>query len=244
MPLLHTRQAVLSGFFALGLLACGNAFGGSIRYDLTSLLGEYRYDESGSRYVDGVVSFEAPFNRYSVLEARLVLEGRVPLGRARGDGILREATSFDLSPSIATLTSVGSTLEFSFQSVLEEFRLERVYPDPFVPSLIPLPNPLQKPSDVPPVTFEVQVSVMPAFGTMYPPLFAPPERFGPVNTVDGIIIDTPLIAEITSAYIILSGPNIVPEPNGLVSAIILIFALVMARYRVQQTCDALGQLVL
>ena len=229
MSLLRLRPPLYLAFF----LASTSAHGGSIRYELPNLIGEHQYDGSQPSFLGRVAFVDTPFRFYSVTEARLVVEGHVAPGEARGDGIMREAVGFELLPSVASQPSFSNTFAIPVQPTSANFRLEQVYPYPFVPQTTPMPNP----DGYPPISFYVQVSVGPTFSTDYPPLLTPPEPGELVFAEDGIIVDVPIIAEITNAYIVLSGPSIVPEPTSLVAAVIAFSALLITTTRLTRRCS-------
>lgn len=132
-------------------------------------------------------------------------------GQARGDGIALEATTFELIPVVSARPTFSST-QFVSNATPETFRLETIYPDPFVPETTPLPNP----DGYPPLSFQVYLSVGPSLSTAYPARVDGYE--GVVFVMDSIVVDVPIIAHIDQAYILLSGPAIVPEPASVVLA--------------------------
>jgi len=201
----------------LFLFESNAAYGGSIRFELPALLGEHTYD-GGLAIINAVAQLETPFGFYSVEEATLIVEGQVSSGLAHGDGIIRESTSFDLLPSVSIRPSFGRSIDISTEPTPAMFRFETTYPYPFVPETTPLPNP----GGYPPVSFGVNLSVGPTFGTIY---FNP--TVGTLST--GYIVDVPIVAHIETAYIILSGSSIVPEPSSI--ALICGFAFLFALHR-------------
>ena len=202
------------------LFVSNAACAGSIRYELPSLLGEHIYD--GSLMIwNAAAQVNTPFGFYAVEEATLVIEGRVSPGIARGDGAIREGITFDLLPKVTVLPNFVNTLEFSPDPTPAMFRFETTYPYPFVPETTPLPNR----DGYPPVSFVVSLWVGPSFGTQFPPLLGPPDDI----LSPGIIVDVPIVAQIESAYIVLSGASIVPEPSR--SALICILAVLFAYCR-------------
>ncbi len=169
------------------LLASSAAHGGSIRYELPSLLGEHVYDGSLTLWNAAQV-VDTPFDFYAAEEATLVVEGRVSQGVAHGDGVVRDSTTFDLLPSVSARPSFDHSIEISTEPTPAIFRFETTYSYPFVPETTPLPNP----GGYPPVSFTVYLSVGPTFGTIY---FDP--STGTQST--GIIVDVPIVAQIESA---------------------------------------------
>lgn len=203
------------------LLACNAVRGGSIRYELPSLLGEQIYD-GGLAIFNAAAEVDAPFGFYAVEEATLVVEGRVSQGIAHGDGVNRENTTFDLLPSVSVRPSFDNSIEFSIEPTPAMFRFETKYPYPFVPETTPLPNP----DGYPPVSFAVYLSVGPSFGTHFPPLIDPSiDMLSP-----GIIVDVPIVAQIDSAYIVLRGANVIPEPCS-VAIVCGLIVLLSSNYR-------------
>ncbi len=208
---------------------CGpaqSAYSGSIRYELPNLLGEHEFDGNFNLFDAGQV-VDTPFGFYEVEQARLVIQGRISSGMARGDGVIREATEFELLPSVGARPSFANSIEIQTEPTPESYRIDTLYANPFVPETTPLPNP----GGYPPVSFSVFLSVTPAFGTQYPPRLIDP----PADTLtvyDGILVDVPIVAEIEQAYIVLSGASIVPEPGGLALLCGSLGLLVAARYRV------------
>ncbi|MCO6045054.1 hypothetical protein NG895_14180 [Aeoliella sp. ICT_H6.2] len=199
--------------FALSL-ASSTVSAGSIRYELPALLGQHTYTvEPAGTFVSEHVY--TPYNSYQVDQARLVVEGHVSAGLAHGDGIWRENTSFELLPSVGVFTSFENQINILDEPTPEDFRIETVWEDPFWPEVTPLPNP----GGDPPQSFSVYLRVGPVFGTAYPPLLDPPDGF--VLSTSGIVIDTPIVAHIDTAYIVLSGASIVPEPSGIALASVL-----------------------
>jgi hypothetical protein len=204
------------------LLASNAAYGGSIRYELHSLLGEHIYD-GGLAIFNAATQIDTPFGFYAVEEATLVVEGRVSQGIAHGDGVIRENTIFDLLPSVSVRPSFDNSIEISAEPTPATFRFETKYPYPFVPETTPLPNP----DGYPPVSFAVYLSVGPSLGSLFP------VKFDPVGDTlsNGIIVDVSIIAQIESAYIVLSSANIAPEPSGIALVCGLIVLLL-------SNCDA------
>ncbi len=85
----------------LVMLVSAPSLGGTIRYELPEFLGEHLYDaETAANPFSGLArsTVNTPFGMYEVKLATIVLEGWWMPGRAHGDGINLEATSFDLLP--------------------------------------------------------------------------------------------------------------------------------------------------
>ncbi len=223
-----TPRLIAFTTLSLCLVAGGTAAtAGSIRYELPTLLGEHRYDGTGSPISGRFAFVDTSFHFYDIAQARLVVEGRVTAGKARGDGVLRKDLEFDLLPSVAVEPSFSTTLAIPRAPTPESFLIEKLYPHPFVPETTPLPNP----DGYPPVSFFVHVSVGPSLATSFPPLITPPAPGELVYATDGMIVLEPIIADITSAYVVLSGPGVVPAPSGLAVVVIACAGLLMTRRR-------------
>lgn len=206
------------------LVASSAALGGAVRYELPELLGEHRFDGSEDYLILRSDHVDTPFGYYTVERARLVVEGNVTSGRAHGDGIIREALDFELKPSVSAAPSFDGLLRIFGESMVGEFHIDQVYPNPFLPSTTPLPGP----GGYPPISFYVTVSVSPAFLTDCPPLIEPdlpPHLLWPY----GIIVDTPIVANITEAYIIMEGQGVVPEPSAWMLILAGTSAIILSR---------------
>jgi hypothetical protein len=197
---------------AVHVFLAGAAYGGSIRYNLPELLGEHRYD--GTTHIGGSAHINTPFGFYTVQQARLVIEGSVQPGKARGDGIIREALQFDLEPFVSIGASFKLWYEFPATPTIDSFSLDELHHYPFVPDTTPLPNP----AGYPPISFSIGLVITLSFSTDIPPKIDLDSPF--YDATDGIIVDLPIIANVTNAYAILSGPEIVPEPPAGFFAVI------------------------
>jgi len=186
------------------------AFGGTVRYDLPELLGEHRYD--GVTQTGGFSHVDTPFGFYAVEQARLVIAGTVLAGKARGDGIIREPLEFDLEPFVQTGASFKSTIAIGQTPTVGLFSFDELYHYPFVPKTTPLPSP----AGYPPVSFSVGLGISLSFSTTIPPTIDPNSPYD--EATDGVIVDVPIIANVTTAYIELTGAGIVPEPSAWVLA--------------------------
>jgi hypothetical protein len=187
------------------LLVSSPAHCGSIRYELPSLLGQHTYEPL--TILNAAAQVETPFGFYAVEEATLVVEGIVSQGIAHGDGVIRENTSFALIPRITVLPNFDNSIEFDTEPTPSAFRFEKAYSYPFVPETIPLPNP----DGYPPVSFVIYLWVGTSLATQFPPLLGSPDDI----LSPGIVVDEPIVAHIESAYIVLSGSSIVPEPSSI-----------------------------
>lgn len=199
--------------------------GGTVRYELPQLRGEYQFNGTGDSGNRRVAQVETPFGYYSSVDsATLVVEGFVTTGKARGDGISREPLEFDLIPSVGASPSFARRLTSVSNTTIGVFRLEDIYPRPFAE-----PMPLPGPADYTPTSFEVSFSVDPsAFDTRIPRLIGPPPDF--MWDSGGIIVDTPIEANVTDAYIILEVQG-VPEPMGAFTAVIALLVITVAAGR-------------
>jgi hypothetical protein len=195
------------------VLLATTARGGSFRYDLPELLGEYRLDgSSGNGYfnIDRAVDIHAPISRYAVETARIVIEGYGTPGRGHGDGVLREALEFDVIPSVTGVPTAPRATVYGVLSppALGAFRLEYEFSGPFIP------RPGHMPGEPPLGPYGVLATVdINDFHTDYPSIIGPVPEQG-IDIRDGIVFDSLPVVNITSAYILLEGPSIVPEPTG------------------------------
>lgn len=205
---------------ALSSVVSGTAAGGSIRYELTELLGEHVYD--GSSWTSVVQWIQTPFGYTwpGIDESRIVIEGRVTTGQAHGNGVFLENKSFHVLPLVS---AGGATFNHTIALTPitaftpETFRIEVINTDPFRHETPPLPNP----SGNPPLSFQVALSV----GAAPANLFHEPRRLDPIlltpngDLGNAYVYDVPIVATIETAYVILTGPGVtVPEPSGVVVA--------------------------
>ena len=209
-------------------LAAATALGGSVRYDLPQLLGEYTFDVTSTFDVSRSVDLNTAFGFYSVSEARVVVSGYATSGKGRGDGVYREATEFELLPTLAA--SFGPILgrhiiDFAPPPTVGAFQIEKVFTYPFVPETTPLPNPDGHPL----ISAVAGLSLgLNGFLTNFPALIGqPPDLF---LARDGIVVVDPIRASITDAYVILEGPGVVPEPSTVCLFIILLGILCTHRH--------------
>lgn len=187
-------------------LAPSLTLAGTVRYELPTLLGEHR--STGTSFSDRFAEIATPFGFYAVEQARIVMVGSVQSGRARGDGVVREATDFELKPFARPTASFVRTIEFTSVPTSSLFRFDEIYSNPFVPETTPLPNP----DGYPPVTFSVGFWLGLSISTEWPAKIHPTNE--PDLNLTGVIIDEPIIANVTTAYVELSGVGIVPEPTA------------------------------
>jgi len=197
---------VFLGFSTFWAASISNA--GVVRYHLPELLGKHVYDGSEKFYFAATTQIDTPFGYYSVKQARLVVVGTVTTGKARGDGVLREAIDFDLKPSVFAGATFANSAIYSNTSTPYVFRIDQVYPNPFVPNVTPLPNP----DGYPPISFQVFLSVGISATSDFPPLLTPPLPGTVVFETDGLTIEAPIVANIVEVYVLMEGPEIVPEP--------------------------------
>lgn len=188
------------------LLTISGAQGGSIRYDLSDLQGEYRYDGTPSIFMPQLV-IDTPFGSQTIQKARLVLEGRATAGRAHGDGVFRENTDFVLLPTIFSI--LGNVVNLGPEIAPGDFQLEIISNSfPFDPAV-----PLQPTVGASLISFGVGVKASSSLTTEYPPLLDPLQPAPLLQ--NGIIVDEPIVIVIERAYVILEGPTIVPEPSSI-----------------------------
>ena len=200
------------------------SFGGTLRYDLPELLGEHSYD--GTTYLGGLAHVDTSFGFGTVQQARLVISGSVQPGKARGDGVIREALEFELEPFVQAVASFrGASVQLPVTPTIGSFTIDEIYPNPFVPKTTPLPNP----GGYPPISFSVGLGLNFTISTNIPPNIDPGSPFN--DATDGIIIDEPIIANITTAYIEFQGAAIVPEPSSVTIAIAACMFGLTARFR-------------
>lgn len=215
-------EQIVLGIFVSCLLTSSPLLAGTVRYELPQLLGEHVYD--GPDYWGRLAQVETSLSYYSADSAKLVVEGTVAAGRARGDGILREALEFDLLPAVSASAYLPGSSSVDFigePSPLGSFRIEKVYPRPLDPQVVLMPSP----DGYPPILLAVSFSVRPIFVHPYPPLLHQPQPGDLTFHDDGIIVNEPLVANVTKAYILITGPHIVPEPA---SGFLLLPAFVLA----------------
>lgn len=195
-----------ASLFVLAVYGLPSAsFGGTVRYDLPELLGEHRYD--GTTYTGGFAQVDTPYGFYTVQQARLVIAGSVQVGKARGDGIIREPLEFDLEPFVQAGASFKRTYVLGVTPTIGQFTIDEIHASPFVPETTPLPNP----DGYPPISFTVGLGLTLSFSTNIPPKIHPNSPY--YDATDGVIVYVPIIANVTTAYIEFSGPGVVPEPS-------------------------------
>jgi hypothetical protein len=213
-------------FFILAVLSLSRStLAGAIRYELPELLGEHRYD--GTTHIGGFAHVDTPFGFYAADQARLVIVGSVQPGRARGDGVIREALEFDLEPFVQAGASFKDTYLIGTTPTIGAFSFDELYYAPFAPETTPLPNP----NGYPPISFTVGLGLSLSFSTKIPPKVDPNSPY--FDATDGIIVDEPIIANVVQAYVILSGRTIVPEPSSTLVALSAMAGLVVLRRRRQ-----------
>lgn len=219
-------------FLLLFMPAWESASAGSVRLELPELLGELRFDGTESPFGGGPnsksTSVYSPIRHvYAVSEARLILEGEVMVGAARGDGVVRESRAFDLLPAVKVdiSTTRGGSTSLLAEPTPDDFRIEKVSFSPFIPLVIPLPGPGSTPFDPGPIKYKVFLG---AHTSNLPPRVTN----DPVIFPDGIVVEEPITARITRAYVVFSGSQIVPEPSGVAIFVIGMTTLsTVARHR-------------
>jgi len=199
---------------------------GTFRYELPELLGELRYDIEKTSLVD--VSIATPFGLTGVSKATFIIEGSITRGKARGDGVIFEATEFELEPAFAVGYEFPNS-GFGTLPLLQpsSFRIVETFNGPFY-SVTPLPGPGVS---TPPFSFSVTASVGPAITTMYPDRID--SQTDPIDLPVGFVVETPIIANVTEAYVVLEGSSVIPEPNSCTLVALGILTLLLsnqARY--------------
>lgn len=213
----RSRRVLLRTIFVGALLgfASTETWAGTVRFSLPELLGDYLYDgyKPGLSDYSRSTSIDTPFGLLSVREATVVIAGTITPGQAQGDGILRQSDRVELLASAQT-GFFGPNAGFAHLDPEPDsgaFRVEQTFTGPFV-SVIPLPGPGPRPH----FSFSVNFAIGPHY-TVLPPRIGPPGNSLDID--DGIIIDIPITAEVTEAYVLLHGHNIgVPEPHSLALA--------------------------
>lgn len=202
------RLGFIASLAAMSMLLSENfASGGTFRYDLPELLGEYRFD-GGDDYSKRV-EIDTPFNLTGVSRAIFFIEGSITPGVARGDGVVFEPDEFELVPSFYVFYGFPNSGFLTFPvETHSPFRINETFTGPFY-SVTPLPNPVEPP---PVFSFQVRPGAGPAISTLYPDHVDPNDVI--LNTFDAIVIETPIIAHVTEAYVILTGNSVVPEPHA------------------------------
>jgi hypothetical protein len=150
-----------------------------------------------------------------------VIKGTLSGGRAHGDGVTRENQSFDLLPSYQWLSNFGDFYSLNNTKPEGDFVADIEFNAyPFLRSLRPL-DPVRDPIAL--ASFSIGFRAMPSISTQYPLFLNPVDN--QVDFGQGIIIDVPVRANVTEAYIVLSGPAIVPEPSMYVIGTLSIVGL-------------------
>lgn len=214
---------------------------GTIRYDLPELLGRYEYGGKDDPLRGRSVTVDTPFDLGGVSSIRLVLEGTVKPGVARGDGIYYEPTRVVLEPSVLSGVGVENgmvLLTLASHQPTGDFRVERELLGPFRnfkyggcdPEVICSPGP---PRHIPVYSFSAWAGASPAYTTQTPEVIDnnetvnDPSDGGPYilrEFLDGLIVEVPVVANITEAYAIIEGRSVlpehvtastVPEPSGI-----------------------------
>ena len=208
-----TRVFVVSAIASL--VAPTLVLAGYVRYDLPELVDEYRWEDKKLPADEGHASLDTRLPLADVSEARLVIEGRATAGVAHGDGVTLRSDGCDLLPGAFIELSGGEIRRiWRLQAPDGGFRFEQVHHAPFALAPVIAPGLDLNP---PRMSVEVSVCTFPWWTTVYPPRLTPPGP-GPyvINLVpDGIVVDVPIVVEVTAAHLVLSGPAIAPEPGGL-----------------------------
>jgi hypothetical protein len=223
----HHLVALLGLYIAL---AATPATAGTLRVDLPELLGDYEYDggrESGNRRT---VTLNMPFRVYSISEARIVIAGTTTPGKGRGDGVLREASAFDLlpsgSPSFHPQLNVRDL--FAVKMDVGDFIVDRTLVTPLHPAVTPLPCLCE----TPPIYITAGMSLgLNELITNFPPWIGDRIPGHLYRASDGIVYETPIRAQVTEAYLVLTGRGVVPEPRtAWLLTVILVFVGTQRRF--------------
>jgi len=198
-----------------------SANAGSQRIELPELLGEYHFDggDSSRKFVH----LDTLYGVLGVSRARVVLTGTLHPGKAHGDGVILAATDFELPgrTSATFVTPGGGFVGFGLPAE-GPFVVDETFLGPFY-NVIPLPCPCGgQPEFDPLISFEIRPSLL----TQYPPALesAPVPRF----ETDGMIVDVPIVANVSEAYLLVSGVGVAPEPHSIWLAMAAAAALVIA----------------
>lgn len=241
---------VLLSVLATLSIECSAARGGTMRYDLTELLGEHRFEGEKpfpelqlSRH--GISSFDTqfintidtPFETPGVSKATLVINGNLLPGNARGGGIDLDQTEFVLQPRFRAFhgfSSFSNATNPAAQTGL--IRINETFAGPFSSGLTVLPfgtigtgGPL--------FTFSVIANIDPGPSTRYPPRHYSLPYIGMKNIGpkwpphSGYLVVTPIIANITEAYVVLEGSSVVPEPSSGAMILLGMSVLLLNRRR-------------
>jgi hypothetical protein len=212
----------------------GAAQGGSIRYDLPELLGQHYY---GAHGLGGVgTERQTDFIGYSVTKSRLVIEGTIHPGKARGDGIFREPVEFDLIPIVGF--SVGAIPGLFSPSVSMRFDADHVNLGPVLVDhtrILPFRwniTELYDSSNDPPLLFGAELGLFDYFPAPFPAKIVADGE--PYYLMDGIIIDVPAYANITNAYVeFFLDSELVPEPSTAAATISAALLLLFQKGRMK-----------
>ena len=214
-PALTLRIAIVASLFGLSPAA---SMAGTVRYDLPELLGRYEYGLQDDPLRRRSVRVDTPFELSGASSIKLVLEGTVKPGVAMGDGISYEPTRVVLEPSVPSgigVTRGMAYLSFGSPQSTSEFRVEHEILGPFRsfdysqgcdPEVICSWKP---PRLIPLYSFTASAGVSPAHTTQTPDVIDGQTK--PFRFLDGLIIEVPVVANITEAYAIIEGSGVVPE---------------------------------
>lgn len=202
----HTLQAI--AFF---LLLTAPALGGTVVVPLPDLVGTYQYNSLGTppSGCAKTATLETAWRLYDVTQAHVVIEGSFSAGRVTGDGVLREAQEVALYSEFCIQYAIGySGNWFLDRATSGPFTFSADFIGPF-DKLLPIPPP---PGPLY-FTAAIQIALDTRNSLWGPPAFFVPPAEG-TPWYEGLVLVDPATATVTSAYLVLEGPN-VPEPATL-----------------------------
>jgi hypothetical protein len=203
-------------FLSATVVVTSAGLAGTVRYELPELLGQHLCH--GELFIAGLSNIHTPYNFSAIEQARIVVQGDVQAGLALGDGIIRAAEVFELKPGIGVTASFKHSAALGVDDLAGAFSLNETYAYPFVPETTPLPNL----DGYPPVSFTVGLGLGPSLSTQFPPKIDPSPQY--FQATDGVIVDQPIVAFVSVAFVELSGAEVVPEPSGM--ALVLAFSAI------------------
>jgi len=203
-------RRILPAVLLLFVLA-PQAKGGTITLPLPDLVGTYQYNSLGTppSGCAKTATLETTWGLYQVTEAHLVIEGSFSAGRVTGDGVLRQAEEVALNSDFSNMYIIGyNGFGFLDRATSGAFTVSGDFIGPFdrYLSIPPPPGPLY-------FTATIQMALNTQNSLWGPPAFFVPPAEG-TPWYEGLVLVDPATATVTSAYLVLEGPN-VPEPATL-----------------------------